>query len=336
VPSDDSSEDVGQINLTPRVPALNGKHLNWLLAEYIAACRTRLDHQVTVDGYEYQLLWFKNWWKEEGPVRNWLLHTDDLMRFEKYLRTVTSSATKKRLAYNTRATIVKRLREALHWAQVQGYLDRDYTKWVPKADGAPPKRHAAHITALHQLLEVVSAGPEPIRNLAIVAMLMGMGLRRAELSHLNIEEVVIEADFSGYAHVVGKRTKANPLGEREAAFDSATGKIIVVYLDSLDRTSGPLFIGQRGERLTGQGVYKVVKRAIADANLEGQIIGPHDLRRAFATFYRRNRGDKQSADLLRRQLGHAGYAQTDEYTLLEVDDIRVDLVSPVALILGQK
>jgi site-specific recombinase XerD len=97
-----------------------------------------------------------------------------------------------------------------------------------------------------------------------------------------------------------------------------------------------LFIGQRGKRLTGQGVYKVVKTAIAEAHLQNQIIGPHDLRRAFATYYRRNRGDKQSADLLRRQLGHAGYAQTDEYTLLEVDDIRLDLVSPVALILGGK
>jgi site-specific recombinase XerC len=335
VPTEDRSEDVGQINLAPRVPALNGTHLNWLIDQYIAACRVRLDHQVTVDGYEYELLWFKRWWEEDGKTRQWLLHADDLIRFEKYLRTVISPSTKRRLSYHTRATIVKRLREALHWAQVQGYLDRSYTKWVPKADGAPPKRHAAHISALHQLLDVVSAGPEPVRNRAIIAMLMGMGLRRAELSHLDIEEVVIEADSSGYAHVVGKRTKANPSGERDAAFDSATGKIIVAYLDATGRTSGPLFIGQRGERLTGQGVYKVVKKAIADAHLQNQIIGPHDLRRAFATYYRRNRGDKQSADLLRRQLGHAGYAQTDEYTLLEVDDIRVDLVSPVALIYGK-
>lgn len=330
------SEDVGQINLAPHVPALNGTHLNWLMDQYIAACRTRLDHRVTVDGYEYQLLWFKQWWDEEGPRRQWLLRADDLTQFEKYLRMAVSPSTKRRLSYHTRSTILKRFREALKWAQAQSYLDRDYTKWVPKADGAPPKRHAAHITALHRLLEVAAGSNEPLRNRAIVAMLMGMGLRRAELSHLNIEEVVIEADFSGYAHVVGKRTKANPGGQRDAAFDSATGKIIVAYLDDVGRSSGPLFTGQRGGRLLGHGIYLMVKKAIAEANLESQIIGPHDLRRAFATFYRRNRGDKQSADLLRRQLGHSGYAQTDEYTLLEVDDIRLDLVSPVALILGGK
>jgi integrase/recombinase XerD len=228
---------------------------------------------------------------------------------------------------------MKRSREALKWSQDNGYLDRAYTKWVPKADGAPPKRRAAQIASLHRLLEVAGQGLDPLRDRAIIAMLMGMGLRRLELSNLNIEELVIEADYSGYAlGVVGKRTKANPTGEREAAFDSATGKIIVAYLDSCGRSNGPLFVGKRGNRLSGSGIYRMVKLVIAKAELESQIVGPHDLRRAFATYYRRSRKDKISADLLRRQLGHASYSQTDEYTLLEIDDIRVDLVSPLSLL----
>lgn len=162
-------------------------------------------------------------------------------------------------------------------------------------------------------------------------MLMGMGLRRAELSSLNIEDVVVMPDYSGQANLVGKRTKANADGKRAAAFDSATGEILVAYLKTIKHTSGPLFRGKHWKygRLTGQGVYGVVKKAIARAALAAQIVGPHDLRRAFATYYRRNR--KSSGDLIRRQLGHASYTQTDEYTLLEVDDIRLDIVSPIAL-----
>ena len=321
----------GTILRVPRTPLLDGTHLNWLIAEYIAWQRAHLDHQRTVDGYAYHLWWFTQWWQAQGPARDWQLRPADLVLFERHLRSTVSARTQRPLTYNTRATILKRLREALRWALNQGYVERDYTPWVPNADGGPPKRKAAAISALHHLLDAATAGPCPLRDRAILAMLMGMGLRREELSSLDIDAVVVEADHSGYAAVVGKRTRANPSGEREAAFDCATGNILVAYLDDDGRTQGPLFVGQRGNRLTGQGIYKVVKRLVAAAGLTDQIIGPHDLRRAFATHYRRNRKDKASGDLLRRQLGHASYSQTDEYTLLDVNDIRADLISPLAL-----
>lgn len=324
-------EEAETINLAPRVPALNGTHLNVLIDLYIEACRLRLDHQVTVDGYEYQLIWFKDWWQGTGPGQSWRLLPDDFMRFEKYLRGATSAATGRQISYNTRHTIIKRLKEMFGWAFEKGYLQRDYGKWVPNAEGGPPKRSAAGIPSLQRLLKAAGEGRQPVRNRAIVAMLMGMGLRRAELSGLNLEKVVVLADHSGHAHVVGKRTRANPTGHRQAAFDSATGKIIVAYLDSQNRASGPMFLGQRGERLTGQGIYKVVKEAIAASSLQAQIVGPHDLRRAFSTHWARNSPGPDSAHRRQRQLGHESYEQTMEYTLLDIDDIRVDLISPLAL-----
>ena len=42
--------------------------------------------------------------------------------------------------------------------------------------------------------------------------------------------------------------------------------------------------------------------------------------------------EQRIADLRRRQLGHASYSQTTEYTLYDVDDIRLDIVSPVSLL----
>lgn len=319
------------IERAPKVPALDARHLNWLIAHYLAACRTRLDSSTSADSYTYQLQWFVAWWEAQGPPRDWLLRQDDFAQFERYLRSAASPRTKRKLTYHTRLTIIKRLKEMFRWAYENGYVERDYRKWIPPAEGGPPKRNAATIAQLRLLLEVAGDGHKPLRNRAILAMLMGMGLRRGEAASLNVEDVVVYADRSGYARVVGKRTKANRTGEREAAFDSATGMVIVAYLDQMGRTSGPLFEGDAGRRISGDGIYVMLKKVITAAHLEAIISGPHDLRRAFATHYRRNRTGKASADLLQRQLGHASYSTTTEYTLLDVDDIRADLISPLAL-----
>ena len=154
-----------------------------------------------------------------------------------------------------------------------------------------------------------------------------VGLRRAEIAALDVEGIHFVEDGSGYANVRGKRTRANADGKRDAAFDSATGSIIAEYLEATAYTSGPLFRNKYNKRMSVHWVYVIVKSAIGRAGLQDEIQACHDLRRAFATHFRRQTKDK---DLLRRQLGHAKYSTTDTYTLLEVEDIRRELVSPLS------
>jgi integrase/recombinase XerD len=321
----------GTIHREPSIPTLHAADLNWLIAEYLSWQRTQLDTQATVDCYACKLRWFVEWWELAGPAKEWLLHQSDLEAFERYLREAVSGRTKRKLAWHSRNDVLRRLREMFHWAVSRDYIDRDYAEWVPKADGGPPKRRAAGVNALVRLLEEAGDSATGSRDRAMIAMLMGMGLRRGEIVNLNVEDVVIEADSSGYAHVHGKRTKANADGSRDAAFDAATGRILVAYLDATSYRHGPLFRGPSNRRLSAQGVYRRVKTIIERAGLSDQIIACHDLRRAFTTYYARNRRGSDSADRLRRQLGHASYSQTADYALLDVDDIRKDLISPVSL-----
>jgi site-specific recombinase XerD len=326
------TQQLGSIRREPSVPALDAADLNWLIGQYISWQRTQLDNQQTVDCYACKLRWFTDWWEEEGPRQEWLLRQSDLEAFERYLRAAISSRTKRKLAWHSRNDVMRRLREMFHWACDKDYTEKDYADWVPRADGGPPKRRAAGVTALTRLLLEAGYSPLATRDRAMIAMFIGMGLRRGEVVNLNIEDVVIEADLSGYARVVGKKTRANPTGQRDAAFDAATGKIITAHLDAMHYRFGPLFRGLNNMRLSAQGVYRRVKRLIERAGLEDEIQACHDLRRAFATYYARQRRGSDSADRLRRQLGHASYGQTTEYQLLDVDDIRRDLVSPVAFV----
>jgi len=148
-----------------------------------------------------------------------------------------------------------------------------------------------------------------------------------------VDHIQIYADNTGVALVTGKRTQANKSGVREVAFDGATGGFLRAYLDVYGLESGPLFRATSGEGLTPQGVYKAVKRAVVAADLNNQIVACHDLRRAFATHFARKYRGEVYADMLRRQLGHASFRTTSEYLLLEADDMRSDIKSPVAHLL---
>lgn len=322
-------EQVGKIRRTPSVPALEAADLNWLIGEYLMWCRTQLDNHTTVVCYASKLQWFVDWWNEVGPRQQWTLCQPDLEIFERYLRAVISKRTGRKLSWHSRNDVVRRLREMFHWAHRKEYTDRDYAEWVPKADGGPPKRRAADMSALMRLLSAAGHSPQAPRDRAMLAMMMGMGLRRIEIVNLNVEDVVIEADLSGYAHVIGKSTRANNSGERDAAFDEATGRIIAAHLDAAAYTKGPLFRTTKDTRMNAQAVYRATKRLIEAAGLEEELQACHDLRRAFATFVSRNRRGTDGADRLRRQLGHTSYSQTADYALLDVDDLRVDFISPV-------
>jgi integrase len=217
------------------------------------------------------------------------------------------------------------------WAAEHNYTDRDYGVWLPAAYGAKPKRRAARLEELEQLFAAATSD----RDRCILALLIGTGIRRSECASLHVEMVRLYADSSGVATVIGKRTTANPDGLREVAIDTATGGYVRTHLDSCGYASGPLFRGhsgtRTGEALRPQGIYNVVKRCVRRAGLDS-IVGPHDLRRAFATHMVRLHQGDITADLLRRQMGHSNYKMTALYTLLDAEDIRDALISPLQMV----
>ena len=322
---------VDSITRSPATPSIDGRDLGWLINQYLDDRRPRVDAK-TYSAYTCRLRIVCEWWSTIGPGQQWRLKASDLDALERHLRTRLAAQTGKPLAYTYRAGILQSLREVLRWAAGCGYLKNDYSHWVPSAHGGKKKRRAANEDEMLRLLAECDNSPRRVRDRAIVAVFIGMGLRRAEVSNLCVEDVHFAEDGSGHVDVRGKRTKANPDGRREAAFDVATGKLLAEHISAQATARGPLFVSYRGKPVATYTLYGIVKKLIARAGLEGQIQACHDLRRAFTTYYARQKKGAASADLRRRQLGHSDYSQTADYTLYEVDDIRHDIVSPVALL----
>lgn len=335
MPPTDPLADVDRIARSPKVPAIDGSDLDWLINRYLDNRRTKVDAK-TAHTYECRLRLVTGWWGEIGPTQTWLLRAADLEALEYHLRQKASANSGRPLSYTYRSGILQSLREVLRWACENGYLKNDYSSWVPAAYGSKTKRRAANEDDLLTLLAECDNSPRRIRDRAIIAIFVGMGLRCAEVTNLRLENLEFHPDYSGHAKVVGKRTKDKADGKRDAAFEAAAGKIIAEHVATLGVSAGPLFVSYRGIPMEPYTLYGIVKKLIKRAGLEDRIQACHDLRRAFTTFHARNRPGSDSAHKRQLQLGHASYSQTAEYELFDIEDIRRDIVSPLSLLEGRQ
>lgn len=320
---------MGDITLDPVEDFLDARPLGALIDRWLSVAK---GDKTTLAGYKQSVEPFKDWWNYQGPKQHWRLTKSDLDNFEVYLRELESKRTGATLAWNTRNDVLRRLRQMFKWAYTTERTAKNYAEWVPAAYGSAPERLPATPEQLARLMAAALNSPTPLRDQAILAFFIGTGVRLGELVGLTIEELTICADGSGTAFVTGKRTKANKLGRRAVAFDNITGRYLTRYLDAELITSGPLWLTDRGNQLLRGGVYRMTKRMIERAGLTKHIQGCHDLRRNFSTLVGLMHPENPMwADMIRRQLGHKRYSQTAAYTLLQADDIREHIASPLAL-----
>ncbi len=142
-----------------------------------------------------------------------------------------------------------------------------------------PKGRALAFGELRALFAACAADPSLIgrRDAAMLAVLCGGGLRRAEVVALNLADYDPESDA---LTVRGKGCK-----ERMVYATNGTKEALEAWLTVRGAVSGPLFVrigkGERltRERLTDQAVWHVLQQRRRQAKVKA--FSPHDLRRTF-------------------------------------------------------
>ncbi len=189
-----------------------------------------------------------------------------------------------------------------------------------RVSGGGGVRQGRWLTAddLHRLVRAQrGAGVRPVRDRAILALLAGCALRRAELCDLRIEHLA-EQDGEPLAlvNLVGKgiklRSVAIPLWARPYV-----RRWLVLYRQQCDPgPSDPLVSavdgGGRGrattEPLRPASVHRILRQATNAAGLPD--IAPHDLRRTAAKLMEDGGAGLRA---IRDALGHASVATTERY-----------------------
>jgi len=146
------------------------------------------------------------------------------------------------------------------------------------------------------------------RDKAIFELLYASGLRVSELAGLLVRQVFLEP---GYLVVLGKGSKERMVPMGELASESLRTYLQNGRLALLKNGFAPeVFLNSRGEKISRQGVWKIIKAHALRAGIIKNI-SPHMLRHSFATHLLENGADLRSLQVM---LGHADISTTQIYT----------------------
>jgi integrase/recombinase XerD len=268
----------------------------------------------TLEAYRSDLLQFGQWLERAGTDAITAEHTE-LAGFLSELaaghdsRPPVAPATLQRKAACLRS-FYRHLRR-------EGLVEHD-----PTADLRAPKKsqRLPHVLSRDEVARLLSTprGPAPhaLRDRAILELMYACGLRASEATGLELRDVDLDA---GLLRACGKGSKERivPVGREACAAVRAwlqRGRPKLVGLSPEPH----LFVNQRGQGLTRQGLYKIVQRHARTAGLDGKM-SPHTLRHTFATHLLAGGCDLRS---LQEMLGHADIATTQIYTHLSADRLK--------------
>jgi integrase/recombinase XerD len=151
---------------------------------------------------------------------------------------------------------------------------------------------------------------EPLghRDRAMLELLYATGLRVSEL--INIKQSQVNFN-QGVLRIVGKgdRERMIPLGEESQHWlkEFINGPRMEILLE---RQTDYLFPTRRGDRMTRQAFWHIIKRYAEKADIR-QKMSPHSLRHAFATHLLNRGADLRVVQML---LGHSDLSTTQIYT----------------------
>jgi integrase/recombinase XerD len=219
----------------------------------------------------------------------------------------------------TVARKVAALKSFFSFLQAEGELRSNPAESLasPKVGKALPK--PLTVQEVDELLEqpLRRDTPDGRRDRAMLELMYATGLRVTELVSLDLSDIHVDGERP-FVRLVGKgnRERQIPLLEQPAQEISDYIKFARPRLVG-ESNEPALFVNRRGERLTRQGFWLILKGYAAEAGIDQ--VTPHTLRHSFATHMLRGGMDIHKVQEL---LGHANISTTQVYTQIDREHMR--------------
>ena len=313
---------------TQAAPVITGS-LESLVVDYLRVLANERGSSVhTLRAYQRELHGFAayiagHYGDENGPKG--IEHT--------HIRAYLGTLYDRGLCKASAARALAAIRSWFKWLARAGYLDQNAASLV-----ATPRlpKHLPRVPSIEQMNRVVdSVGDDaaswPTRDTAILELLYGCGIRNAELTGLNLDDI----HWANEAILIrgkGQKERYVPLGDAAAqalraylaersARLAATGNIQVFSTPALFLNLQLRGLSKPGgeARFTTRSVGRIVKRIAVLRGLSAEV-HPHTLRHAFGTHLLEEGADLRAIQEL---LGHERLSTTQRYTQLTTAQLTV-------------
>ena len=263
-------------------------------------------------------------WLEDGLAKNTLeSYRQDLTSFalwlpkqSKQLLTVDQADIQQYLAVRfpqskprSIGRLIASMRRFYRFLLRENKISKDPTLQIesPKLPRSLPKSlNEDEVVALLNAPNIVE--PSGLRDRAMLELLYACGLRVSELVGIKLTEVSLN---DGVVRVTGKGSKTRLVPMGEEAVDWISRYLSEARSAILQkRLSDALFVTNRGEAMTRQAFWYLIKRYALMAGITKHM-SPHVLRHAFATHLLNHGADLRVVQML---LGHSDISTTQIYT----------------------
>lgn len=186
-----------------------------------------------------------------------------------------------------------------------GLMDNDFSLERPQTSKKIPE--VLTKDEVKKMLDGVSNDKHKL----IIQLIYSAGLRLSECVDLNIEDLELD---EGIGWVRGGK------GDKDRMFilsDKVVEKL-KDYIDGLDRSEGPLFLGYNKSKMSKRNIQKIVKKAADNADIKKNV-SVHTLRHSFATHLLESGVDVRK---IQKLLGHSDLSTTQIYAHVSTKEMK--------------
>jgi integrase/recombinase XerD len=259
----------------------------------------------TIAAYRNDLTQFLRYLEQQDHYSTWAeVDKDTIINYVLNLkeREYTSSTVARKVAA---------IKSFFHYLMAEKVIVDDPTATLdsPKVKKRLPK--AISREDIERLLAAPAKGTsaKSQRDHALLEMLYASGMRVTELVSLDVSDVNLASDS---VRVRGKKASSKerviPIGDRalEALRTYVNKGRMQLMRDPEERA---LFLNHRGQRLTRQGLWLIIKHYVDEVGISEDVT-PHTLRHSFAA-HKLSQG--KSLQDIQKLLGHANISTTQVY-----------------------